>query len=38
MIVAMLRNDPGKNRVKNTGNHRVRPVEPITAIPQNTAK
>ena len=38
MMVATLMNEPGKNRVKKTGNHSVSPVEPMTTIPQNTAK
>ena len=38
MVVATLTIQPGMTRVKNVGNHRIRPVTPITATPQNTAK
>jgi hypothetical protein len=38
MMVATFRNQPGRNRVKNSENHSMRPVRPMTAIPQNTAK
>ncbi len=38
MMVATLIDQPGSRRVKSSGNHRTRPVEPITNTPQNTAK
>ena len=38
MMCAMLITQPGMNRVKNAGNHRMRPEEPMMATPQNTAK
>ncbi|MND03554.1 hypothetical protein D3C83_234270 [compost metagenome] len=38
MMVATLMAQPGRRRVKNSGNQSTSPVEPMTAIPQNTAK
>ena len=38
MVVATLTIQPGMMCVKTVGNHRMRPVMPITATPQNTAK
>ena len=38
IMVAILMIHPGKNRVKNSGNQRTSPVEPMIATPQNTAK
>ena len=37
-MVAMLIDQPGSRRVKKVGNHSTRPVLPITATPQKTAK
>jgi len=38
MIVATLIIQPGRARVKKVGNQSMSPVEPITAMPQKTAK
>ena len=38
MVVATLTAQPGTMRVKSSGNQSRRPVPPITATPQNTAK
>jgi len=38
MMVATLISHPGRNRVKKTGNQSMSPVEPITKMPQKTAK
>ncbi len=38
MIVAMLISQPGRIRVNSSGNQSIMPVEPMTKIPQNTAK
>ena len=36
-INEMLMIQPGSQRVKNSGNHIMSPLKPITATPQNTA-
>jgi len=36
--VVTFRTHPGRNRLKNSGNQRSKPVGPMTATPQNTAK
>ncbi len=38
MMVATLMNQPGSRRVKNSGNQSTRPLKPIMATPQNTAR
>ena len=38
MMVATLMSQPGQHRVKSTGNHSMSPVEPMTKMPQKTAK
>ncbi len=38
MICATLMNQPGSTFVNVSGNHRIRPLKPIMATPQNTAK
>ena len=38
MMVATLMSQPGSKRVKSSGNHSISPVEPMTTMPQNTAK
>ena len=35
---AMLMAQPGRKRVKNSGNHMIKPDAPMMATPQNTAK
>ena len=37
-IVAMLRNGPGRKRVKNSGNQSISPESPMVNIPQKTAR
>ena len=38
MVATLIRNQPGRKRVKNSGNQSVSPVEPMTTMPQKTAK
>jgi len=38
MMVATLRNQPGTKRVANSENQSSAPVDPITTMPQKTAK
>jgi len=38
ITAAILSTMPGRKCEKNSGNHKIKPENPITGIPQNTAK